>query len=272
MIYAFGDYELDTQRHELHHAGTPCSLEPQVYAVLLYLIRHRDRMVSKQELLDQVWPETFVSESTLYQRLRAVRQAVGDSGRAQRVIKTVHKQGYRFSAVVEERQPTAVGEGILDTSVVELPVVPETPEGAAAMADASLLPVVPAATDRMPGAERKLATVLCGTLANAELLADRLGFESLGRLRQTLFKLAEAEVEPYEGMVQPYSDDGFLVLFGVPDLPKVISDMRRQGWTVESRKRPFAAAIKRVNDYAVLKPPDNLPVREIQLTEYWVSK
>ena len=76
MIYVFGDYELDTQRHELRHAGTSCPLEPQVFAVLLYLIRHRDRVVSKQELLDQVWPETFVSESTLYHRLRAVRQAV----------------------------------------------------------------------------------------------------------------------------------------------------------------------------------------------------
>ncbi len=198
MIYVFGDYELDTQRHELRHAGTPCPLEPQVYAVLLYLIRHNDRVVSKQELLDQVWPETFVSESTLYQRLRAVRQAVGDSGRAQRVIKTVHKQGYRFSAMVEERQPTAVGEEMPDSSVAEI------------------LPVAPSATDRMPGAERKLVTVLCGTLANAELLADRLGFASLGRLRQTLFKLTEAEVAPYAGTVQPYGDDGFLALFGVP--------------------------------------------------------
>jgi len=63
-----------------------------------------------------------------------------------------------------------------------------------------------------------------------------------------------------------------MVLFGVPDLTKVISDMRKQGWTILSRKRPFAAAIKRVNDFAVLKPPDNLPIREIQLTEYWVSK
>jgi len=63
-----------------------------------------------------------------------------------------------------------------------------------------------------------------------------------------------------------------LVLFGVPDLTKVISDMRKQGWTVELRNCSFAAAVKRVNEYAILTPPQNLPIREIQLTEYWISK
>ena len=63
-----------------------------------------------------------------------------------------------------------------------------------------------------------------------------------------------------------------LVLYGLSDLTKEISDMRKQGWIVKSRKVPFAMAVKRVNEYAVLKPPPNLPIREILLTEYWVSK
>jgi len=63
-----------------------------------------------------------------------------------------------------------------------------------------------------------------------------------------------------------------MVLFGVPDLTKLISDMRKQGWTIESRKVPYAAAVKRINQHAVLTPPANLPVREIVLTEYWVNK
>jgi hypothetical protein len=63
-----------------------------------------------------------------------------------------------------------------------------------------------------------------------------------------------------------------IVLYGVPDLTKLISDMRKQGWTVQSRKIPYAAAARRVNEYAVLQSPKNLPVKEIQLTEYWVSK
>lgn len=63
-----------------------------------------------------------------------------------------------------------------------------------------------------------------------------------------------------------------LVLFGVSNLTDVISEMRKEGWIIESRPVPFAAAVKRVNEYAVLEPPKNLPVREIQLTEYWMNK
>jgi hypothetical protein len=63
-----------------------------------------------------------------------------------------------------------------------------------------------------------------------------------------------------------------LVLFGVSNLPDVIKEMRKGGWTIESRTTPFAAAVKKVNEHAVLEPPSNLPIREIQLTEYWVSK
>jgi len=63
-----------------------------------------------------------------------------------------------------------------------------------------------------------------------------------------------------------------IVLYGVPDLTKVISDMRRNGWTVQSRRIPYAAAAKRVNEHAVLQPPANLPIRDIQLTEYWISR
>ena len=63
-----------------------------------------------------------------------------------------------------------------------------------------------------------------------------------------------------------------MVLFGVPDLTKPISVLRRQGWVIKSRWVPFASAVKRVNEYALLKPPENLPIRELQLTEYWLSK
>lgn len=71
---------------------------------------------------------------------------------------------------------------------------------------------------------------------------------------------------------QPITRLEALVLYGVSNLPDVISEMRKEGWVIESRTVPFAAAVKRVNEFAVLKPPDNLPVREIQLTEYWLVK
>jgi hypothetical protein len=63
-----------------------------------------------------------------------------------------------------------------------------------------------------------------------------------------------------------------IILYGVPDLTKLISDMRKLGWTVHAHKISYVAAVRRINEHAVLQPPKNLPVKEIQLTEYWVSK
>jgi hypothetical protein len=63
-----------------------------------------------------------------------------------------------------------------------------------------------------------------------------------------------------------------IVLFGVPSLTKVISDMRKEGWVIQSRLTPYATAVARVNRHATLQPPSNLPVREVQLTEYWIIK
>ena len=63
-----------------------------------------------------------------------------------------------------------------------------------------------------------------------------------------------------------------LTMFGVPSLTKVISDLRREGWIIESQTVPYMAALVRVNQVASLTPPSNLPIREIRLTEYWMSK
>lgn len=102
-IYAFGDYELDARLHELRCAGEALRVEPQVFDVLAYLLGARDRLVSKEELLDAVWGHRFVSPTTLNSRIKLARQAVGDDGSAQRVIRTVHGRGFRVVAEVEER-------------------------------------------------------------------------------------------------------------------------------------------------------------------------
>ena len=107
MIYDFEDFELDIQRYELRHAGTQCALEPQAFKVLIYLVENRDRVVRKDELLEHLWPGQHVSEGTLSQRLMLVRKVVGDSGRRQRVIKTVHGLGYRFVAEIETRDASS---------------------------------------------------------------------------------------------------------------------------------------------------------------------
>ncbi len=102
MRYVFEDFELDTQGYELRQGGELRSLEPQGFNVLIYLIEHRDRVVSKTELLEQLWPGQYVSEATLVQRVVAARRALGDSGRVQHYIKTVHGRGYRFIAAIDK--------------------------------------------------------------------------------------------------------------------------------------------------------------------------
>ena len=118
MIYVFEDYELDTQRYELRREGTPCPLEPQGFNVLVYLVQHRDRVVSKEELFEQLWSHQTVSESTLTQRLRAVRRTLGDSGQSQHFIKTVHGRGYRFIAAVEEKSFDTTVSGVTTATSV----------------------------------------------------------------------------------------------------------------------------------------------------------
>jgi pimeloyl-ACP methyl ester carboxylesterase/DNA-binding winged helix-turn-helix (wHTH) protein len=104
--YEFGDCQVDLARLELRRAGSRVHVEPQVFDVLAHLIRHRDRVVTKGELLDTVWGDRFVSESALTSRIRAARSAVGDDGGTQRVIRTAHGRGYRFVAdIIESPAP-----------------------------------------------------------------------------------------------------------------------------------------------------------------------
>jgi DNA-binding winged helix-turn-helix (wHTH) protein/tetratricopeptide (TPR) repeat protein len=103
MIYEFDQCVLDTSKAELSFQGGLVHVEPQVLAVLTHLLENRERMVTKIELLDEIWGDRFVSESALTSRIKLARKACGDSGRDQHVIKTVHGRGYRFVADVEER-------------------------------------------------------------------------------------------------------------------------------------------------------------------------
>ena len=105
MRYLFDDYLLDTQRYELHRAGTRLHLRPKAFQVLAYILAHRDRVVPKAELLEHVWPQQFIGDATLNSCIMAIRKALGDGGRTPRCLHTVHGQGYRFVAPVEERAP-----------------------------------------------------------------------------------------------------------------------------------------------------------------------
>ena len=96
MILLFRDYELDLGVQELRRAGEIVHVEPQVFDLLVYLVRNRERVVSKDELLDAIWEGRIVSEAALSSRINAARRAIGDTGNDQALIRTVHKRGFRF--------------------------------------------------------------------------------------------------------------------------------------------------------------------------------
>ncbi len=104
MIYEFDAYVLDLDRRELRRAGQLLAIEPQVFDLLAYLLRHRDRVVTKDEILDLVWRGRIVSESTLTSRINSARGAIGDNGKVQRLIKTLRHKGLRFVGAVREPQ------------------------------------------------------------------------------------------------------------------------------------------------------------------------
>ncbi len=102
QLIRFGDFELDRATFELSRAGEPVALEPRVLSLLCYLIENRSRVVSKETLLDELWGHRFVSESALATQVKRLRQALGDDGRKQEIIRTMHGRGYRFVAATEE--------------------------------------------------------------------------------------------------------------------------------------------------------------------------
>jgi adenylate cyclase len=106
LLYSFEDFALDTARRELRRGGALIALQPQVFDLLEYAIRNRERVVTKDDLLTVVWNGRIVSESTLSTRINAARSAIGDSGEEQRLIRTAHGKGIRFVGAVREGDET----------------------------------------------------------------------------------------------------------------------------------------------------------------------
>ena len=106
MLYFFEDFSLDCDRRELRRGNELLSVEPQVFDLLQYLIRNRDRVVSKDDLISVVWHGRIVSEATLSSRINAARSALRDSGDEQRLIRTIVRKGIRFVGAVREEAGT----------------------------------------------------------------------------------------------------------------------------------------------------------------------
>jgi DNA-binding response OmpR family regulator len=102
LLYTFENCSLDVDRRELRRDDCLVALEPQVFDLLLFLIRNRERVVSKDDLVAHVWNSRAVSDSTLTSRIAIARQAIGDSGGEQRLIRTFSRKGVRFVGHVSE--------------------------------------------------------------------------------------------------------------------------------------------------------------------------
>lgn len=107
----FGDCEIDVAGFALRRGGVVCEVEPQVLELLLYLVRNPDRLITKDELIAQVWNGRIVCDTTITSRIKSARQAIGDDGTQQKLIRTVHGRGVRFIAAVRSDTRAAAAQG-----------------------------------------------------------------------------------------------------------------------------------------------------------------
>jgi predicted ATPase/class 3 adenylate cyclase len=165
--------------------------------LLAYLLTHRDRVVPKEELLEQVWPGQYVGDAVLHACILAVRRALRDTGRTPALLHTVRGRGYRFVAPVEVR----------DLPPASLPFAPPT---------VSEAPAALAAAAPHPAEEYKLVSVLCCGLPDAPALAARLDPEGLYHLLQTVVELMQEVLQPYDGTLLPPTSENVTGVFGAP--------------------------------------------------------
>ena len=135
MRYLFEEYAFDTDRRELHRRAEVVSVAPQVFDLLDYLIRNRERVVSKDDLINAIWSGRSVSDAALTTRLNVARSVIGDTGEEQRLIKTLPRKGFRFVGTVLEVQERGCA------AVPDNPV--ESPKAALALPDEPSIAVLP---------------------------------------------------------------------------------------------------------------------------------
>lgn len=188
MRYLFIDCLFDTQRKALRRGHQASTLRPKVYQVLYYLLQQRHRVVSRDELISQVWEETFVSDQAVKSVIRDVRRATGDHGRVPRVIQTLRGHGYRFIAPVRE---------------LESP----TPERRT---------ICQPAANSSSHARRRQLTVLAYEWVVTNHRSEALEPERLSAILRHLQNTSRAVMASWGGYVIPSRQESLLVYFGYP--------------------------------------------------------
>ena len=190
--WRFDLFRLDPDNARLWRGHQAIPLTLKAAGVLHYLVSHAGQLMTKEALLDALWPHTAVSDAALRVVIRELRKALGDTAQAPQFIATVHRLGYRFLAPVTR----------IDSPVKGMETGPPSSAASSSPEDRRLK-------------ERMLVTVLGGVLLNAGALGAEVGLDDLHRLMQFVSDIPLGEVQPYEGMIQHVIGGGFLALFGV---------------------------------------------------------
>ena len=193
MLYSFENYTLDADRRELRRGTDLVAVEPQVFDLLQFLIQHRNRVVTRDDILKAVWNGRAVSGSALSVRINAARLAIDDSGEKQRLIRTLQRKGIRFVGEVREAE--------------DEPQAPRTgPSRSGAAARGA--PWVEA--------ERRQLTVMSCDFAGVRELATRLDPEELRGVIGACQACCSQMAARWDGTVAQFAEDGATIHFSYP--------------------------------------------------------
>ena len=201
--WCFGPFRLDPTTESLWRDEVLLPLPPKPLAVLAYLVAHAGQVVSKETLLEAVWPNTAVTEGVLKTCLGQIRQVLGETARTPQYIATLYRRGYRFVApVVEYTEAVPASTAVPPLAIPDLPHPPEV-----AARPPSLSP---------PAAERRHLTVLCCDLVDSTALAGRLDLEEYSEVVRAYHQTCAEVIQRFDGYVAQYLGNGVLVYFGYP--------------------------------------------------------
>jgi len=223
MIYSIGSVSIDTQAYEVRRDGASVSVEPQVFDLLVLLIENRDRIVTRDEIIERVWKGRIVSEAAISSRIKAARRVLGDDGKAQGLIRTIHRRGIRFVGDVEAEvefeessRPQAASPGApVDLLSVGQSLVQVRPNAltAAQQLPAPMLETDLAGADSVTGLDLRLPDrpslvvlpfALLGAEEHGSVIADGLTLDIMTRLARTrwLFVISRGTSFMFRGPVQ----------------------------------------------------------------------
>jgi DNA-binding winged helix-turn-helix (wHTH) protein/tetratricopeptide (TPR) repeat protein len=222
LVFTFHDCLLDEARRELRRGTELVATEPQVFDVLVHLIRNRDRVVSRDDLLAAVWHGRTISESTLASRINAARTAIGDSGHQQRCIRTIPRKGFRFVGEVSEGASSTRAslpipspderEPLAPQSTALLPTMSrdrgqDTPDLPSGVKVNTITPATP---------ERRRLTIMVYDMIGQAALSARVDPEDLHEIMIASEGWVSEIIDRFEGFIARYSADGIIVYFGYP--------------------------------------------------------